>query len=180
MRIFRNHGVVTDHRQRELAGSWFYEMTDLGYNYRLTDFQCALAMSQLEKLSGWIKRRQEIAEKYDTALSRIPEISPLVVRKEVSHAFHLYVIRLNCEKIQTDRTTIFKALRAEGIGVNVHYVPVHLHPYYRHKLGTERGMCPVSEKAYDEIISIPIFPKMNDDDVNDVISAVQKVIRAFS
>lgn len=180
MRIFRSHGIASDHRKRELSGSWFYEMVDLGYNYRLTDFQCALAMSQLTKLSGWIKRRQEIAKRYDVAFSGMPEITPLGVRKDVSHAYHLYVIRLNSEKIHTDRATIFKALRAEGIGVNVHYVPVHLHPYYQEKLGTMRGMCPVAEKAYDEIISIPIFPKMTDDDVNDVITAVQKVISAFS
>lgn len=180
MRLFRNHGITTDHRQRDLAGSWFYEMVDLGYNYRLTDFQCALAMNQLTKLSGWVKRRQEIAKKYDVAFSGMPEITPLGIRKEVSHAYHLYVIRLNPEVINTDRATIFKALRAEGIGVNVHYIPVHLHPFYQQKLGTKRGMCPVAEKAYDKITSIPIFPKMTDDDVNDVINAVQKVIGAFS
>lgn len=180
MRIFRSHGITSDHRQRELSGSWFYEMIDLGFNYRLTDFQCALAMSQLTKLSGWVKRRQEIAKRYDMAFSCMPEITPLEVRKDVSHAYHLYVIRLNPEKIHTDRATIFKALRAEGIGVNVHYIPVHLHPYYQQRFGTTRGMYPVSEKAYDECISIPIFPKMNDNDVNDVITAVKKVIRAFS
>jgi perosamine synthetase len=180
MRIFRSHGITSDHRQRELSGSWFYEMVDLGFNYRLTDFQCALAMNQLTKLSGWMKRRQEIAKRYDVAFSGMPEITPLSMRKDVSHAYHLYVIRLNPEKIHTDRATIFKALRAEGIGVNVHYIPVHLHPFYQKKLGTNRGLCPVAEKAYDEIISIPIFPKMNDNDVNDVINAVQKVIRVFS
>ena len=180
MRRFRSHGIASDHRQRELSGSWFYEMVDLGYNYRLTDFQCALAMNQLKKLSGWVKRRQEIAKRYDVAFSDMSEITPLSVQKDVSHAYHLYVIRLNPEKIHTNRATIFKALRAEGIGVNVHYIPVHLHPFYQQKLGTKRGMCPVAEKAYEDIISIPIFPKMNDDDVNDVITAVQKVIRAFS
>lgn len=180
MRIFRSHGITSDHRQRELSGSWFYEMVDLGYNYRLTDFQCALAMSQLTKLSGWVKRRQEIAKRYDEAFSSMPEISPLGVRKGVSHAYHLYVIRLNPERIHTNRATIFKALRAEGIGVNVHYIPVHLHPFYQQKYGTNHGMYPVAEKAYDEIISIPIFPKMTDDDVNDVITAIQKVISAFS
>jgi perosamine synthetase len=179
MRIFRSHGITSDHRQREVTGSWFYEMVDLGFNYRLTDFQCALAMNQLKKLSGWVKRRQEIAKRYEVAFSGIPGITPLGVRKDVSHAYHLYVIRLNPKIIHTDRATIFTALRAEGIGVNVHYIPVHLHPYYKQTFGTNRGMCPVAEKAYDEIISIPIFPKMTDDDVNDVINAVQKVIRAF-
>lgn len=180
MRMFRSHGITSDHRERELSGSWFYEMVDLGFNYRLTDFQCALAMTQLKKLSGWVNRRQEIAKRYDGAFTGMPEITPLSVRKEVSHAYHLYVIRLNAEKIHADRATIFKALRAEGIGVNVHYIPVHLHPYYQEKFCTKRGMYPVAEKAYDEIISLPIFPKMNDNDVNDVIRAVQKVIRVFS
>lgn len=180
MRLFRNHGISTDHRQRDLAGSWFYEMVDLGYNYRLTDFQCALAMSQLKKLAGWVTKRQDIAKKYDAAFSAMPQISPLGVRKDVSHAYHLYVIRINTEKIKTDRSTIFKALRAEGIGVNVHYIPVHLHPYYQKTFGTRSGMYPVAEKAYDEIISLPIFPKMNEKDVNDVIAAIKKVIGAFS
>ncbi|MFA4848762.1 MAG: UDP-4-amino-4,6-dideoxy-N-acetyl-beta-L-altrosamine transaminase [Methanoregula sp.] len=180
MRMFRSHGITSNPRQRELSDSWFYEMVDLGYNYRLTDFQCALAMNQLKKLSGWVKRRQEIAKRYDIAFSSIPEIAPLCLRKDVSHAYHLYVIRLNPEKMHTDRATIFKALRAEGIGVNVHYIPVHLHPFYQQKLGTKRGMCPAAEKAYEEIISIPIYPKMNEIDVNDVIKAVQKVICAFS
>lgn len=180
MRMFRSHGITSDHRQRDLSGSWFYEMVDLGFNYRLTDFQCALAMNQLTKLSGWVKRRQEIAKRYDVAFSGMPGISPLGMRKDVSHAYHLYVIRLNPEKIHADRATVFKALRVEGIGANVHYIPVHLHPFYQKKLGTKPGMCPVAEKAYNEIISIPIFPKMNENDVNDVIKAVQKVINAFS
>ena len=180
MRMFRNHGISSDSHQRERSGSWFYEMGDLGYNYRLTDFQCALAMNQLKKLSGWVKRRQEIAKRYDIAFSGMPEITPLGVRNDVSHAYHLYVIRLNPEKIHSDRATIFKSLLVEGIGVNVHYIPVHLHPFYQQKLGTKHGMCPVAEKAYEEIISIPIFPKMNDNDVNDVIKAIQKVISAFS
>lgn len=180
MRLFRSHGISTDHRQREEQGSWFYEMVDLGFNYRLTDIQCALGISQLKHLPDWISRRQEIAKRYDVAFAGMPEITSLGVRKDVSHAYHLYVIRLNPEKIHTDRATIFKALRAEGIGVNVHYIPVHLHPFYQQKLGTKRGICPVAEKAYEEIISIPIFPKMNENDVNDVIKAVQKVISAFS
>ena len=180
MRLFRSHGISTDHRQREEQGSWFYEMLDLGFNYRLTDIQCALGISQLKHLPEWVSRRQMIAKRYDMAFAGMPEITPLGVRKDVSHAYHLYVIRLNLEKIKTDRTTIFKALRAEGIGANVHYIPAHLHPFYQQNLGTKRGMCPVAEKAYEEIISIPIFPKMNDNDVNIVINTVQKVIRAFS
>ena len=103
MRVFRNHGITTDHKQREAQGSWYYEMVDLGYNYRLTDFQCALGLSQLSKLSQWIKRRHEIARYYDKAFSEIKEITPLKVRPEVIHAYHLYVVRLNTEKIGKNR-----------------------------------------------------------------------------
>lgn len=180
MRMFRNHGILTDHRQRELAGSWFYEMADLGYNYRLTDIQCALGMSQLKKLSGWVKRRQEIAQKYVAAFTGMPELRPLEVRKGVSHAYHLYVIRLNLDKLHADRSLVFKALRAEGIGVNVHYIPVHMHPFYQRRFGTCQGMYPMAEKAYAEILSLPIFPKMNNSDIDDVVRAVRKVIQVYS
>lgn len=179
MRIFRNHGITTDHRQREQQGSWFYEMVDLGYNYRLTDIQCALGMSQLRKLPGWVKRRQEIAQRYDEAFAEIPAVKPLGVRPKVSHAYHLYVVRLELERLQVTRAGVFAALRAEGIGVNVHYIPVHLHPFYRKRFGTGPGLCPVAEAAYEQIITLPLFPRMSDKDVEDVITAVHKVIEVY-
>jgi perosamine synthetase len=179
MRIFRNHGITSDHRQRESQGSWFYEMVELGYNYRLTDIQCALGLSQLRKLPNWLARRQEIAHRYDAAFFDMPAVKPLAVRPDVSHAYHLYVIQLNLERLQADRATIFRALRAENIGANVHYIPVHLHPFYRSHFGTGPGLCPVAEAAYERIISLPIFPKMSDDDCNDVIEAVRKVCNAY-
>lgn len=179
VRVFRNHGITTDHRQREQQGSWFYEMLDLGYNYRLTDIQCALGLSQLRKLPGWVARRQEIARRYDTAFAEMPVIKPLGIRADVSHAYHLYVIRLDLTQLRVTRTEVFKALRAEGIGVNVHYIPVHLHPFYRQRFATGPGLCPVAEAAYEQILSLPIFPRMSDDDVDDVIKAVNKVIKAY-
>lgn len=179
MQLFRNHGITTDHRQREQMGSWFYEMADLGFNYRLTDIQCALGISQLKHLPGWILRRQEIAKQYNAAFEQIPGVKPLLVRKDVVHAYHLFVVQLDPDQLNIcDRTYIFQALRAEGIGVNVHYIPVHLHPYYQLHFGTRTGQCPVAESAYDRIISLPMFPLMTDDDVNDVIIAVDKVIQA--
>jgi perosamine synthetase len=178
MRIFRNHGITTDHHQRETQGSWFYEMVELGYNYRLTDIQCALGMSQLRKLPGWVTRRQEIAQLYNTAFTEIPAVEPMEVRNDVSHAYHLYVIRLDLDKLHVDRAAVFSALRAEGIGVNVHYIPVHLHPFYQDRLGTGPGLCPVAEAAYERIISLPIFPRMTDADVHDVVRAVCKVVDA--
>jgi perosamine synthetase len=176
MRVFRNHGITSDHRQREQLGSWFYEMVDLGYNYRLTDIQCALGMSQLRKVPHWVERRREIARSYEAAFADLPGVEPLGVRRDVHHAYHLYVIRLDLQRLRVDRARIFRALCAEGIGVNVHHIPVHLHPFYRERYATGPGTCPVAEEAYRQIISLPIFPRMNRDDVGDVLTAVNKVI----
>jgi perosamine synthetase len=180
MRVFRNHGITTDHRQREALGSWFYEMIDLGYNYRITDFQCALGLSQLNKLSSWVARRQEIARRYDAAFAELPALKPLVVRDDVSHAYHLYVIRLDTTELRTTRSEVFSSLRAEGIGVNVHYIPVHLHPFYRERFGTKPGLCPMAETVYEKLISLPIFPTMTHDDIEYVTAAVRKVISSNS
>ena len=180
MRIFRNHGITTDHRQREQEGSWFYEMVDLGYNYRLTDLQCALGMSQLRKLPGWVARRQEIARRYDAAFAEIPAVEPLEVRYHVSHAYHLYMVRLDLEQLKVDRAKVFAALLAEGIRVNVHYIPAHLHPFYRERFDTGPGMCPVAEAAYERLITLPIFPAMTNRDVGNVIEAVRKVIECYA
>ena len=178
MRIFRNHGITTDSRQREEKGSWFYEMVELGYNYRMTDFQCALGLSQLSKLPAWIARRREIAGTYDRAFADMPEVKPLRVRPEVGHAYHLYVVQLQLERLKVDRARIFAALRAENIGVNVHYIPVHLHPFYRQHFGTGPGNCPIAEKAYDTLLTLPLFPAMTDPDVADVVAAMYKTCSA--
>lgn len=176
LRIFRNHGISSDSRQRAAQKTWFYEMVDLGYNYRLSDIQCALGMSQLFKLGRWIERRQAIASRYDAAFAQVAGLAPLQVRSDVSHAYHLYVIRLDLERLEVDRETVFRALREEGIAVNVHYIPVHLHPFYRKRFGTDRGLCPVAEDAYDRILSLPIFPRMADEDVERVIRCVVRVL----
>lgn len=177
MRAFRSHGITTDHRQREMQGSWFYEMMDLGYNYRLTDFQCALGLSQLQKLDVWVERRRWLAQQYDIAFSTDPRIVPLVLRPERTHAYHLYVIRLATTDIGMTRADVFAALRAEGIGVNVHYVPVHLHPFYRDRFDTGPGLCPMAEQAYEQILTLPLFPQMTEMDVNDVVTALEKVLQ---
>ena len=176
MRRFRNHGIQTDYRQRAEIGTWFYEMLDLGYNYRLTDIQCALGLSQLRKLSGWIKRRREIAKIYDEGFSDEFYMKALKVNKDAFHVYHLYVVQLSIDKLKSNKSEIFSTLRNAGIGVNVHYIPVHLHPYYKVNFGTSLGLCPVAETAYERILSIPIFPAMTDDDVNRVIVEVKKVL----
>lgn len=180
LRRFRNHGISGDHFEREQNGSWFYEMIDLGYNYRITDIQCALGLSQLRRLPEWVVRRQAIAYRYDQAFADLPAVQLQAVRPEVCHAYHLYVIRLDSTNLSADRARVFTALRAEGIGVNVHYLPVHLHPYYRRRFGTGPGLCPKAEAAYEEILSLPIFPSMRDEDVENVIEALWKVISAYA
>jgi perosamine synthetase len=179
MRVFRNHGITTDHRQRAERGGHFYEMVALGYNYRLTDIQCALGLSQLRHLEAWTARRREIAARYTDAFAGIEGVDPLAVRPEADHAYHLFVIRLTDERLAARRDEIFAALRAEGIGVNVHYIPVHLHPFYRERFGTGPGLCPNAEDAYGKILSLPMFPAMNERDIDDVITAVEKVCTAF-
>ncbi len=178
MRQFRNHGITADHHQRSAQGSWSYEMVDLGYNYRITDLQCALGLSQLARLPEWIARRQAIAARYHEAFGELAEVTPLAVRGQRAHAYHLYVIGLELERLRADRAEVFASLRAEGIGVNVHYLPVHLHPYYVRRLGTGPGLCPVAETAYERILTLPLFPTMSDADVDRVIGAVEKVMEA--
>ena len=178
LRLFRNHGITSDHRQRETAGSWFYEMVELGYNYRLTDFQCALGMSQLKKLPDWLARRREIATRYRAAFADLAEIETPAILPNCEPAWHLYVIRLNLDRLSVGRTEIFKAFRAENIGVNVHYIPVPWHPYYQ-KMGYTKGQWPVAESAYERMISLPIWAGMNDQDVEDVVAACFKIVGRY-
>lgn len=168
LRIFRNHGITTDHLQRTATGSWNYEMVNLGYNYRLTDIQCALGLSQLGRLEAFIDRRRQLAAAYDLAFADHPDIRPLVTRPEARHGYHLYVVRV------PGRDQIFTRLREEGIGVNVHYIPVYLHPYYRRRLGTSEGLCPVAEAAFAEILSLPLYPELCAPDQQRVITALRR------
>jgi dTDP-4-amino-4,6-dideoxygalactose transaminase len=180
MRMFRNHCIDVDHIQRAEKGTWFYEVVDLGYNYRITDFQCALGISQLRKLPEWIKKRQNTALQYDQAFKNSNSIRPLQVAADVSHAYHLYVIRLTMKETEKKRAELFKALRSQAIGVNVHYIPVHLHPYYKKKFGASKGLCPVAESAYSRIISLPMFQGLGNNDIEYVISSVLEEIEKIS
>ena len=248
MRLFRNHGITrnpdkftvhrspftvhrpgTDNKLRSTVngqqttdnGQWYYEMQDLGYNYRITDIQCALGISQLHKLPAFLKRRCEIAAFYHEALANIPGIEPLGLRSDVlpaaqsawrmaqsenrpspsssdaklqapsskpfssdamrhapcsmpsTHAYHLYVIKIVFSSLGIDRVTFFETMREKAIGVNVHYIPVHLYPFYMEKFHTGPGLCPVAEAAYGQIISLPMFPSMPDEDVEKVIVEVR-------
>jgi perosamine synthetase len=180
LRRFRNHGISSEARARQETGQWHYEMVLLGFNYRLTDIACALGISQLKKLSANLARRREIAAYYTKAFRAVPGVIPPNVRVEVSPAWHLYPIRLDLSQPALDRGEIFRALRAENIGVNVHYIPVHFHPYYRDRLNHTHGECPVAETAYEGLISLPMFHGMTDADVEDVVNAVSKVMASYA
>ncbi|HAS89060.1 MAG TPA: UDP-4-amino-4,6-dideoxy-N-acetyl-beta-L-altrosamine transaminase, partial [Desulfovibrio sp.] len=177
MRIFRNHGITADFRQRD---GWFYEMQDLGFNYRITDFQCALGLSQLSRLPEWIERRREIASKYDAEFTAMGGLNPLGKQDGAKHAYHLYVINLEGENRSEKRKQVFNYLREHGLGVQVHYIPVHLHPYYKDNFGTHEGLCPVAEEAYDGLISLPMFPLMEDEDVKQVVETVKAALAEVS
>ncbi len=179
LRRFRNHGISSDARARQSRGQWHYEMVSLGYNYRLTDVACALGLSQLKRLEENLSRRRRIAARYGEAFRHLEAVIPPAVRDDCTPAWHLYPIRLRLEMLTADRALVFRALRAENIGVSVHYIPVHLHPYYRENFRTRSGDCPVAEDAYQRLISLPMFHGMNDSDVEDVIAAVRKVLLAF-
>jgi perosamine synthetase len=180
LRRFRNHGISSEARQRHAAGQWHYEMVLLGFNYRLTDVACALGLSQLKKLEANLARRREIAACYSAAFRNIPGVLVPGVRPNVNPAWHLYPICVNPAELSTDRAHVFRALRAENIGVNVHYIPVHLHPYYRDRFGYHGGEYPLAEAAYEQLISLPMFHGMSDQDVEDVIAAVSKISAAYS
>jgi perosamine synthetase len=179
LRRFRNHGISSDARQRQSAGQWHYEMVLLGFNYRLPDIVCALGIQQLKRLDANLARRREIAAHYTAAFREIPAVIPPAVRPEANPAWHLYPIRLDLEKLTVDRAEVFRALRAENIGVNVHYIPVHLHPYYRERFGYKGGEFPVAEDAYGRLISLPMFHGMSDQDVDDAVQAVSKIAEHF-
>lgn len=179
LRRFRNHGISSDTRQRQESGQWHYEMVLLGFNYRLTDIACALGLEQLKKLEANLLRRRQIAKRYNAQFQGLRGMLTPQVRDGVNPAWHLYPVRLDLPHLSATRREVFQALRAENIGVNVHYIPVHLHPYYRDRFGFRGEEFPLAESAYERLISLPMFHGMSDRDVEDVIDAVCKVLASF-
>lgn len=177
LRRFRNHGIDVDVNTRAARGSWFYDVIETGMNYRLTDVQCALGLSQLSKLPEWVARRRAIACRYSAVLQRIDALELPAAAEDREPSWHIYPIRFRLDRLRVDRARIFSALRAENIGVNVHYVPVHLHTSYEGP--SARGRFPVAEDAYDRLVTLPIFPAMTDADVADVVTAVERVADAY-
>ena len=180
LHLASQHGIVRnpDEMVEEPEGPWVYEMQELGFNYRMTDFQAALLISQLCKLPEFSARRKEIVNKYNEAFKDIPEI---FVQKEIPESDttrHLYIIQLKLDKLTCTRRQFFDALSAENIQPQVHYVPVYYFPFYE-KRGYKKGLCPIAEDIYKGIMSIPLYPMMTDQDVDDVIAAVKKVVAAY-
>jgi UDP-4-amino-4,6-dideoxy-N-acetyl-beta-L-altrosamine transaminase len=172
-RRLRDHGLVRDQAALEAAdGPWAYEQHEIGLNYRLTDIQAALGVVQLDRLDEFVARRQAIARRYDALLADVPGVSPVSPAPGTRSAYHLYPVRVPASL----RRTAFEALRAIGIGVQVHYIPVHLQPWYRRALGTGPGDCPRAEQFYREVLSLPCFPSMTDDDVVRVVTALAAIV----
>lgn len=178
--LYRAHGITRNpaFMKRESEGPWYYEQVDLGMNYRMTDIQAALIISQLDKLSLFQKRRKEIVEKYNEAFSKIPEITVQEEIPESDTTRHLYILRIKPEMLTIDRKQFFAAMAAENICCNVHYIPVYRYPYYE-ELGYEKGLCPKAEKLYEEIMSLPLYYSLTDEDVDDVIHAVTKIVENY-
>lgn len=177
LKLFVTHGITRDPQllQNKEEGSWYYEQLELGYNYRITDMQCALGTSQLARIETFKAKRAVLVKKYNDALSKIKGI---IIQKEIPESDtsrHLYIIQIELEKFTATRKEIFDALRAENVGVNVHYIPVYYHPYYK-SLGYQKGLCPQAEKLYDRIITLPLHPLMRDEDQDNIIKAVEKVL----
>lgn len=179
--LVRTHGITHEEADMEGApheGPWYYEQIMLGYNYRLTDFQAALITSQMKKLDRFVARRKEIVRAYDEAFAKIPEI---IVQKEIPESDtcrHLYIIRLDLDRLSCTRREFFDAMNAENVQCQIHYVPVYWFPYYQ-QLGYEKGLCPNAEEVYKGIMSLPLYPKMSDQDIKDVIHVVQKLVKNY-
>jgi len=177
MRLLSLHGMSRDAWKRYTsAGSWYYEVLLPGYKYNMTDIQAALGIHQLRKLDDFIAIRQRYARMYDEGFADLPEVERPIIHPDRTHTYHLYVIRLNLERLTIDRAQFIEELKALNIGTSVHFIPVHLHPYYQKALGYRVGDCPVAERLYERIISLPLYPRMTEDDVQDVIHAVKDVI----
>jgi dTDP-4-amino-4,6-dideoxygalactose transaminase len=176
MARFRTHGITRkpDEMVQEFDGPWYYEQQDLGFNYRITDIQCALGLSQLSRLEAFVERRRKLADQYDTALKSLPVITPHQSSTGIS-AWHLYVVQIDETNAGKSRREVFDGLRERGIGANVHYIPVHTQPYYRN-LGFKPGQFPVSERYYARTISLPMYAGLTDAEQERVVEALRSVL----
>lgn len=177
MALFRSHGITRDPAQMTQAshGPWYYQQIELGYNYRMTELQAALGVSQMTRLDDYVKRRHQLARRYDELLAALPVTTPWQ-HPDSSSGLHLYPIRLQLEKIQKSHTQVFEALRAKGVGVNLHYIPVHTQPYYQ-RLGFKRGEYPNAEAYYSDAISLPLYSGLADQEQDQVVVALMEALQ---
>ena len=179
MRLLTLHGMSRDAWKRYTsAGSWYYQVVLPGYKDNMTDIQAALGIHQLRKLDGFIETRQRYARLYDEAFTELPEVETPVTHPDRTHVYYIYVIRLNLECLNIDRAQFIEELKARNIGTSVHFIPVHLHPFYREHFGYQQGSLPQAEAIFDRIISLPLCPRMTEADVQDVIQAVHQIVVA--
>lgn len=177
--MFRTHGITRDNALlTQSEGSWYYEQQFLGYNYRMTDIQAALGISRMSKIEKFLDLRRKYAKKYDQAFKCVDGIIIPQQSENTCSAWHLYIIKLELEKLSMGRKVIFEELQKRNIGANVHYIPVYYHPYYQ-KLGYKKGECPQAENLYEQIITLPLYPKMAESDVDYVIENVKEVIDMY-
>lgn len=178
--MFARHGITREPGLLQDRGNsnWYYEQQMLGYNYRMTDIQCALALSQLDKLERFAARRRELVRKYDEALGEIPEVRIQKEYKGADTVRHLYILRLEFGRLSCNRREFYDAMQAENIGVNVHYIPVYWFPYYQ-SLGYRKGLCPNAEAYYESSITLPLYYSMTDQDQEDVINAIKKLLNCY-
>lgn len=182
IKVSRTHGIVKNNPGFKIQNSefkkapWYYEMQALGFNYRITDFQCALGISQLKKLDKFLKARREVASFYDNVFSQTDKVIHPEVAKYAKHAYHLYTLQIKFDKIKISKIELFKRLAASGINCQVHYIPVHLQPYFSKNFGFKKGDYPVAEKFYEREISIPLHPLLNKKDLSFISKEILRLL----
>ncbi len=179
LRQFRHHGISMDVNERDQKQQWHYDMTALGFNYRLTDIQCALGITQLKKSERFLKERERVVAAYDSSFRQLPFLAiPPHARSGDRHAWHLYIVRLDTQALKQSRDEVFQHLRAQQIGAHVHYRPIHLHTFYS-KQGWKEGDCPQIERTFSRMLTLPCFPAMTPEMVSRVTGAISALPNAL-
>ena len=181
VRRLRTHGMTKDNskfsiQNPSLNEPWYYEMHELGYNYRITDFQCALGSSQLKKLDSFIQKRRKIAKRYDDSFSNIDSLRIPKVQSDIEHSYHLYPLQIDFEKLSISKVEFFEKMKKAGINLQVHYIPIHLQPYYMNNYGFKEGDSPISENFYQSEISLPVYPELSVDEQEIVIESIKQLV----
>ena len=180
MRHLTLHGISRDAWKRDRDGnSWHYDVVAPGYKANMTDIEAALGIHQLARLDGFIETRQRFAQIYNDAFSELPAVEAPIVHEDRNHAYHLYVIRLNLKRLQIDRPQFIEELKRRNIGTSVHFIPIHMHSFYRDYLGDQSDRLQRTEKIYERLVSLPLYPAMTENDVEDVVAATTDIVRNF-